>query len=619
MRHDVFLSHSFRDKVAAERLCAGLESQGIICWMAHRDIQPGDEWTSSIMSGIKEAKCFVLIMSEEANASTQIRREVQLAVSAGVPLLPIRVDHSVPNAEFEYLVGRLHWLDAQNGIEHAIPQVVSAVRDLLDSSAAINPTASDERERATLFAESLNFPRLSDFSTFSLSSASIDRLDKLSHGLAAETAEIAKLATQLAHLQNPGRSLATVEDALGLISTARSILLLQQDELSKALVEVMGTWSELFRAEQVKLQEQVENARDLENPFTAGNPIIELGSGVFTGRRDITSEIERSILGAAQAPTLLLYGQRRMGKTSILKQLPALLGPKFMRVIIDCQAPGIVESQAALLRYLSRQLANELNQHLNLAKASKEEQQARGAVALPIDVLREDPYATFEDWLDQFEARVPKGIHVLLCLDEFERLEQTLAMPWGGLFLDAMRHWLQHRPLFALMFIGLHTFEQMGPQWTDRFLNSRRVRVSFLAEEDVRQLLTKPSPTFRMTYAPGVLDSIIATTRGQPFLTQALAFELVNHMNQVRRREATIADVEAAVESALESSGDYFADLWGSRSDAEKRILQEVAQGKLHPGAASPVARNLRECDLLDDAGDFTVPLVRRWVAKNKF
>jgi hypothetical protein len=204
---------------------------------------------------------------------------------------------------------------------------------------------------------------------------------------------------------------------------------------------------------------------------------------------------------------------------------------------------------------------------------------------------------------------------LLLCLDEFERLQEIVIAGWGGRFLDALRHWLQHRPHFALMFIGSHTFEQLGSAWTDRFLSARRVKVSFLAAEDVRRLLTRPTPTFNLKYAPGALEAIIAVTNGQPFLTQVMASELVHHMNSIRRKEATPADVEVTVEKALETSREYFVELWFSCSEEERAVLCKIAGGARQP-PTSGAARALREYDVLDDKGAFAVPMVGRWVQR---
>jgi hypothetical protein len=242
---------------------------------------------------------------------------------------------------------------------------------------------------------------------------------------------------------------------------------------------------------------------------------------------------------------------------------------------------------------------------------------ARGAVPIAVDSLGVNAFSVFEDWLDSYQARLPQETRVLLCLDEFERLREIITEGWGARFLDALRHWLQHRPRFALLFIGSHTFEQLGPVWTDRFLSARRLKVSFLSADDVFQLLTKPIPGFRLSYADGALDAILTATHGQPFLTQVLASELVHHMNSERRKEASSADVEAAIRQALERSADYFADLWFSRTADEQSLLVRLARGHAIAPTSS-VARGLVEYDVLDANGEFAVPMVERWVRDNQ-
>lgn len=43
-RHDVFISYSMKDKVVGDAVCATLEAKRIRCWIAPRDILPGQEW-----------------------------------------------------------------------------------------------------------------------------------------------------------------------------------------------------------------------------------------------------------------------------------------------------------------------------------------------------------------------------------------------------------------------------------------------------------------------------------------------------------------------------------------------------------------------------------------------
>jgi hypothetical protein len=58
MAYDVFISHSSKDKVMADAICAGLEARGVRCWIAPRDILPGIEWTKSIVDAIANCKVF---------------------------------------------------------------------------------------------------------------------------------------------------------------------------------------------------------------------------------------------------------------------------------------------------------------------------------------------------------------------------------------------------------------------------------------------------------------------------------------------------------------------------------------------------------------------------------
>jgi TPR repeat protein len=112
MAYDVFISHSVKDKTTANAICAKLESEGIRCWIAPRDVTPGVEWGKCIIEAIKQARIMVLVFSSHANASQQIRREVERAVHHEVVILPFRVENVVPNESLEYFIGNVHWLDA---------------------------------------------------------------------------------------------------------------------------------------------------------------------------------------------------------------------------------------------------------------------------------------------------------------------------------------------------------------------------------------------------------------------------------------------------------------------------------------------------------------------------
>jgi hypothetical protein len=131
---DVFISYSSPDKPTADAACAALESANIRCWIAPRDISPGRDYGESIIDAIENARVFVLILSSSANASPQIKREVERAVSKGVPIIPMRIEDVMPNRTLEYFISSPHWLDAfPPPRERYFVKLIASVRALLDT------------------------------------------------------------------------------------------------------------------------------------------------------------------------------------------------------------------------------------------------------------------------------------------------------------------------------------------------------------------------------------------------------------------------------------------------------------------------------------------------------
>jgi hypothetical protein len=225
------------------------------------------------------------------------------------------------------------------------------------------------------------------------------------------------------------------------------------------------------------------------------------------------------------------------------------------------------------------------------------------------------PFAVFGEWLEATEEKLPSGMRILLCLDEYERLEAAREKGWGAQFLDWVRHAHQHHPKFAVMLTGSRTFEDLGPAWTDRFISARRIRVSFLTFEEILPLLTKPIPEFDLDYAPGAPEAIFAATNGQPFLTQAVAFTLVQLLNEEKRRRAELPDVDIAIERALDAANAYFTNVWLDADDAGQAMMLTLARGET-PSDDRATRQRLRDMDVLTDTGIFAVPMVRMWTVR---
>lgn len=134
MAHDVFLSHSVKDKTVAGAIVGRLESESVTCWMAPRDVVPGADWGESIIDAIESSRIMVLLFSESANASPQIKREVERAVNKGVYIIPFRVEDIPPTRALEYFISTSQWMDAFSPpLERHLDTLTKTVKAVLRS------------------------------------------------------------------------------------------------------------------------------------------------------------------------------------------------------------------------------------------------------------------------------------------------------------------------------------------------------------------------------------------------------------------------------------------------------------------------------------------------------
>jgi hypothetical protein len=141
MSHDVFISYSTQDKATADAACAALESRGVRCWIAPRDVLPGRNWGEAIIDAISQAKVMVLVYSAHANASTQVQREVERAASKDVVIVPFRVENAPLGKAMEYFLSSPHWLDAfPPPADQYFGRLVETVQRLLNAGGVAAPT-----------------------------------------------------------------------------------------------------------------------------------------------------------------------------------------------------------------------------------------------------------------------------------------------------------------------------------------------------------------------------------------------------------------------------------------------------------------------------------------------
>jgi TolB-like protein len=153
---DVFVSYASQDAAVANSVVQALERQEIRCWIAPRDVTPGEFYADAIVHAIDSAQAQVLVLSQHAAVSHHILREVERASSKRHPVISLRIDRAALPAGLEYFLNTSQWLDASEGEpSHMFPQLVEAVRRVLGGST----TRSGNGGASLLPLESMRGPK----------------------------------------------------------------------------------------------------------------------------------------------------------------------------------------------------------------------------------------------------------------------------------------------------------------------------------------------------------------------------------------------------------------------------------------------------------------------------
>lgn len=121
----LFISHASEDGAVVNRVVAYLEAQGVPCWISSRDIPPRAIYADAIAEGLRACSACVVMMSQAANESTAVKRELELASHYHKPFIPIRIDETEPSAGVDYYLRSTQWLDYRRDGERALDRIVA--------------------------------------------------------------------------------------------------------------------------------------------------------------------------------------------------------------------------------------------------------------------------------------------------------------------------------------------------------------------------------------------------------------------------------------------------------------------------------------------------------------
>jgi len=154
--HDTFISYSKFDKNIAFEICNYLESNGVRCWIAPRDVVPGSNYGAEIIRAIKTCKTCVLVFSGSSNNSKHVANEIDNAFNNNKTIIPFKIEDFEISETFEYYLSKTHWIVVENSVNDYLPVLLSRCN-----------------ESGAMLKSELN-----NTDDFTLSSASQDKTDK---------------------------------------------------------------------------------------------------------------------------------------------------------------------------------------------------------------------------------------------------------------------------------------------------------------------------------------------------------------------------------------------------------------------------------------------------------
>ncbi len=358
------------------------------------------------------------------------------------------------------------------------------------------------------------------------------------------------------------------------------------------------------------------------NPYIAGNPVR--GQSHFVGRSDILRDVLR-LLHNPNANAIALYGQRRIGKTSILFQLEQQLAEsgKYLPVYFDLHDKADLPLSQILYR-----LAGQIARFVDVPRLNQADFDAEGIY-----------------FHSQFLPNAVKETQkqLILLFDEFDVLDRPYKGQVGATFLPYLRKWLAGTYQVHFVLAMGRRPEDLSARMLNAFKQVQARHVSLMDLPESLAIVRQSEQNQTLFWSEGGINRVCYWTQGHPYLTQLLCSEIWEAAYDEDPGETPTADaedVDLAVEATLEQGANAFQWIWNGLPPAEKILMAAMAgMGRVRAtkdqlddlldkngicfvrGELDSALATLIRWDLLrrENGGyRFSIPLLQRWVAENR-
>jgi len=318
-----------------------------------------------------------------------------------------------------------------------------------------------------------------------------------------------------------------------------------------------------------------------KNPYIIGRPISE--PKLFFGRESLFDFINDNLNQGTKV--ILLHGQRRIGKSSVLSQIPNFVGKdKFVFVSFDLHDQG-QSPLPQILHNLAKDISKQLRLSADTFKVPRTEDLAIETTTL------------FRNFLAKVYQELGHKSLVFL-LDEFDVLSNSEHHQGFDNFFRYLQSILeQEDKLFVIPVVGqslkdlqnLPLFYKRAPQQ----------KISLLNESNAKKLITEPAQGV-LDYQLDAIQAIWELSAGHPYCIQVICHAVFAKARERDSENWTITrtDVEKIVNKAIEIGEGGLIWFWDGLSIRERIVFSAVAevQTSQQPEKYSTVYVNAEQC-----------------------
>jgi hypothetical protein len=353
--------------------------------------------------------------------------------------------------------------------------------------------------------------------------------------------------------------------------------------------------------------------------FRAGDP-VNRDQEAFVGRNSVVGELEQQIMLSTGCPGIVLFGRRRVGKTSILRNLNGFLPANVITAFVSMQNPDgftTVESAVGLI-------IGEIHNRMHFIDGAADS--------------TNDLSGLFHFLTDCNTKLESAGKRLLLAVDEYEMIDKKIG---EGVFntdlLDTIRESIQTHRCITWIFAGSHEITELRQAaWTSYLVSARTVEVPIFTLDETRLLLTEPlkhstlwkaddskRPRFAASFwGEGGIERIHDEAGGWPHLIQLIAEMIVDLINDRVSNKVSTSLLEQALDKSIVRGHTVLYELMHAESllPGEWEYISAFRKTETQkPPYDDQVAASLKRRSLIaEQNGEWKlrVPLMARWLRK---